>query len=172
MTILIQLFEIIILKRKPRDISFDVSAAGLAFAATIATSYFNVVAVDTFSQPLPFVLAQAVTQAIIFYLLLTITRKQVRFTQTITALFGVSAILQFVGLIVLQIPGLGIFGLFITLWNLYLMIMILREAIDCSTLQSVLLTIFYHFLIGVVLLILFPDIFEQMQTIMNAAQPA
>lgn len=172
MNILSQLFEIIILKRRPQDISYDVSAATMAFVAVIGSSYFSVVASGAFAKPLPFVLAQAVTQGIIFYLLLAITKKQVRFVQTVTALFGVSAILQFIGLIILMVPGLGIIGLFITAWNFYLMVLILREAIDCSTLQSVIITILYHFVIGVVLLMLFPDIFEKMQAIMTSAQSA
>lgn len=172
MKILIQLFEIIILKRRPQDISYDTSAAVIAFFATIATSYFSVIVAGSFSQPLAFVVAQVVTQAIIFYLLLSVTKKQVRYVQTVTALFGVSAILQFIALFILKVPGLGILGLFLTAWNFYLMIVILKEAIECTTLQSILITIFYHFIIGVVLLMLFPDIFEKMQAIMLEAQKA
>lgn len=170
MNILTQLFQIIILKRQPQDISYDVSAAALAFLAALASSYFGVVATGGFSQPFPFVLAQGITQAVIFYLLLTITKKQVRFVQTITALFGVSAILQFISLIALQAPGLGILGLAVTSWNFYLMILILKEAIDCTVLQSIIITILYHFVIGVVLLMLFPDIFEKMQAMIDASQ--
>ncbi|MDB4511998.1 hypothetical protein N9060_00905 [Arenicella sp.] len=172
MKILIQLFEIIILRRRPQDILYDSSAAVITFMAAIATSYFSVVLAGSFAQPLAFVVAQVVTQAVIFYCLLAIARKQGRFVQTITALFGVSAILQFVALIILQLPGLSILGLIVTAWNFYLMIIILREAIDCSTLQSILITVLYHFIIGFVLLMLFPDIFERMQSMMLEAQSA
>lgn len=167
MAILLELFEIIALKRKPQDISFDTVSAITAFVAAVAVSYFSVGAANVTTQPLPFVLSQALTQAIIFYILLSITGKQNRFTQTITALFGVSAILQMIGLVTLVLPGLEFLGLFITGWNLYLMIIILREAIECSTLQSVGITILYHFVIGVVLYTLFPEIFEQMQSLMQ-----
>ncbi len=170
MKILTQLFEIIILKRRPQDILYDSSAAVIALVATIATSYFSIVLAGTFSQPLGFVVVQVVTQAVIFYLLLSITQKKVRFIQTITALFGVSAILQFIALIIMQLPGLGVMGLILTAWNFYIMILILREAIDCTTLQSIIITIIYHFIIGLVLLMLFPDIFERMQSMMLEAQ--
>ena len=169
MTILIELFEIILLKRKPQDISFDAVSAITAFAAAVAVSYFSVIAANVVSQPLPFVLSQAVTQALVFYCLLLITKKQNRFTQTITALFGVSAILQSIGFLTLILPGLAVVGLILTSWNFYLMIIILRAAIECNTLQSIGITILYHFVIGVVLYTLFPEIFERMQELMEAS---
>jgi len=167
MAILLELFEIIALKRKPQDISYDTVSAITAFVAAVAVSYFSVGAANVATEPLPFVLSQAITQAIIFYILLNITGKKNRFTQTITALFGVSAILQTIGFITLILPGLGFLGLLITGWNLYLMIIILRESIECSTLQSVGITILYHFVIGVILYALFPEIFASMQEMMQ-----
>ncbi|MBX2847624.1 MAG: hypothetical protein KTR16_04840 [Acidiferrobacterales bacterium] len=172
MKILVQLCEIIILKRRPQDISYDSSAAVIAFMATAATSYFSVVLANVFSQPLGYVMVQVVAQAIIFYGLLSITRKQVRFVQTMTALFGVTAILQFITLFLTQIPGLGGLSLLLAAWNFYLMIIILKEAIECSTLQSIILTILYHFVIGVILLLIFPELFEKMQEVMLEGQSA
>lgn len=170
MTIIIELIEIILLKRKPEDISFDVVSAASAFGAAVISSYISVLTVNTIEQPLLFVLSQAITQAFIFYLLLNATKKQNRYTQTITALFGVSAILQIIGFITLILPNLGIFGLLLTGWNFYLMIIILRAAIECDTLPAVAITILYHFLIGIVLYLLFPEIFERMQALMQEAQ--
>lgn len=172
MKILIQLFEIIILKRRPQDISYDSSAAVIALMATITTSYFSVAMANIFSQPLGYVLVQAIAQGVIFYLLLSITRKQGRFTQTITALFGVSAILQFVTLLFTQVPGLSGLTLLLVAWNFYLMILILKEAIECSTLQSIIITILYHFIIGVILLMVFPEFYQKMQEMMLEAQTA
>ena len=169
MTILKQLFEIIILKRRPADIYYDPLAAGIAFVAAVATAYFQVIAAGTFNQPLPFVLAQGIAQGLVFYGLLTYNDKANRFIQTVTVLFGVSAILQFVGLLFVQAPGFEILGLIITSWNFFLMILILREAIECATMPAIAITIAYHFLIGVILIMIFPDIFQQMQAAMQAA---
>jgi len=170
MKILFELLEIIILRRRPRDISYNVSAAAIAFMITIAATYISAVAINVFTQPFLFVITQGLLQTIIFYLLLVITKKKNRFIQTITALFGISAILQLLGFVILVLPALGILGLAITSWNFYLMIVILREAIDCKTLQSVIITILYHFLMGLILLMLFPDVYERMQAIVEAAE--
>ena len=170
MNIVLQLFQIITLRRRPSDIGYDLTAAVMAFLAAVFSGYFQIVANQSFTTPpLPFVVTQALAQAGIFWLLLRIRNKQSRFVQTITALFGVAAILQFIGLLIIQVPALIIFGIMITAWNFYLMIIILSEAIDCSVIQSVLITIAYHFVIGVLLLMIFPDLFEQMQAAIKAA---
>lgn len=172
MTILTELFQIILLRRQPQDISHDSTAAIIAFFAAVATSYFSLIATNVFAQPLPFVLAQAIIQASIFYLLLSATSKQVRFTQTITALFGVAAILQFLSLITIKVPSLGLIGLMLTLWNFYLMVIILRDAIECKLFQAIIITILYHFVMGLILLMLFPDIYERMHALMTTAAEA
>lgn len=170
MNIVAHLFQIITLQRRPSDIGYDPSAAIIAFMAAVASGYFQIAANKTFSyQPLPFVLTQAVVQAAIFWGLLRIRGKDSRFVQTITALFGVAAILQFVGLLIMQFPALIIFGVVITAWNFYLMILILSEAIDCTIGQSILITIAYHFIMGMFLLTLFPELFEQMQSALKAS---
>jgi len=167
MKILLELFEIIILRRRPRDISYDISAAVIALMMTIAATYISAITTNLFENPFPFVITQGILQTIIFYFLLLMTKNENRFVQTITALFGVSAILQLLGFLILALPGLGILGLAVTSWNFYLMVVILREAIDCKTLQSVIITVLYHFLMGLILLMLFPDIYENMQAIVE-----
>ena len=173
MNILLQLFEIISLKRKPSEISFDQTAAIIAFIAAIASTYYQLVASQTFTQAsLQFVVTQASAQALIFWLLLKARGKENRFVQTATALFGTAAILQFVALIIILVPALAILGLFLTAWSFYLMVLILSEAIDCSMLQSILITIAYHFVIGLLLLMLFPELFEQMREAFEANSKA
>ena len=169
MNILLQLFEIISLKRRPSDISFDQTAAVIAFLAAIATTYFQLIANQTFTQaPLQFVITQALAQAVIFWLLLKSRGKDIRFVQTATALFGTAAILQFAALFIILVPALTILGIFLTAWSFYLMVLILSEAIDCNIIQSVLITIAYHFVIGLILVFLFPELFEQMRAAIEA----
>jgi len=170
MNIIIQLIEVIILKRRPSDVTFDPTAAALAICASAATSYFQVVFANVFSNALTYIIAQTLLSAIVIFGILSLAQKKERLIQTYTALFGVSAILQFVSLIILQVPVLSVFGLLITIWNFYLMILILKEAIDCTLLQSIFLTLGYHFIIGFVLLSLFPEMFEQMQSILINTQ--
>ena len=170
MTIVTQLFQILTLQRRPSDINYDSSAAALAFLASITTSYFQFTANTIFDQaPLPFVLAQSIAHAGIFWLLLRIRNKEIRFVQTITALFGVAAILQFLQLAVMLVPALIIVGVVLNAWNFYMMILILSEAIDCSIWQSIMITIAYLFAIGLLLLMLFPEMFDQMQAVLEAA---
>jgi len=169
MNILIQLFDIIRLKRRPSDISFNETAAVITFFAAIAASYFQMVANQTLTHaPLPFVITQASAQAAIFWLLLKFRGKENRFIQAATALFGTAAILQFFALFIIVVPALTILGLVLTAWSFYLMVLILSEAIDCTIFQSILLTVAYHFIIGLFLVLIFPELFEQMRAAIEA----
>ncbi len=173
MNIALQLLEIIGLKRKPSEIAYDQTAAFLVFAVSIATAYFQLRSNKEFpSSAMSFALAQAIVQGTVFWFLLKIRNRENRFVQTMTALFGTTAILQFVALILMQVPAMAILGIFLTGWSIYIMVLILSEAIDVNILQSLLITIAYHFLIGLVLIMLFPEFLEQVRVAVEASAKA
>jgi hypothetical protein len=172
MSILIELFELILFKRKAKDISFSKEAAGIAFVAYTASSYFQLGQSQILQQPVMFALVQAVSLAAIFYIILSIAKKRERFTQMITALFGASAILQFTGLVLAVLPGLLIVGTVLSILNIVIMIVILRDTLEINTLQAILLGIFSHFAVGTILFFVFPEFFQSLQSIMQASQQA
>jgi len=170
MNIALQLFEILIRRRQPEDLSYDINAAGLSFLAIVAMGYFITSMQAVYSQPLSYSIAQSITQGLAIYLVLKVANKENRFVQTITAIFGVSVILQMASLIILQIPSLAAATLFLTLWNFYLALLILKSALECSLLQSVVITIGYQVVVIFVLTLLFPELAKEFMSIVEESQ--
>lgn len=170
MNIALQLFEILIRRRQPQDLGYDVNAAALSFIAIIAMGYFITSMQVVYTQPLSYSIAQSLTQALVIYLVLRIANKENRFVQTITAIFGVSVILQMASLIILQVPGLAAATLFLTLWNFYLALLILKSALECSLAQSVFITIGYQVVVIFVLTLLFPELTKEFMSIVEEAK--
>ncbi len=165
MTIVQQLFEILIRKRQPHDLDYDISAAVMSFVAIVGLGYVITSMQSVYTKPLAYSVTQSLTQAIVIYLLLKVAKKENRFVQTITAIFGVSVMLQMTSLIFLQVPILAATTLFLTLWNFYLSILILKAALECSILQSVMLTIGYQFIVLFVLTIFYPELIEEFMSL-------
>lgn len=166
-----QLLELIALRRKAHDIPYFPEAALTCFVAYTLTTYFQLAASPT---QLPvnhasFAIAQAVLQGLMYFLLLSINRKQNRFIQMATAIFGVMAILQFLSLIIISLGIAPILGVFISGWSFALLVIILRDTLDCSLIVAILLTIAYHFVVGLCLFMLFPDFFAFVQQQMPQA---
>ncbi len=96
--------------------------------------------------------------------------KSVRFVQTCTAVFGVSALLGLLTLAIVYVPGLAIFTLLISGWGLYLMVVIMREALECSTLRALLIIIGIQVFSVIVLLLLFPNFLVELQSLLEVAR--
>lgn len=161
MTIVLQLFEILIRKRQPHDLDYDINAAALSFVCIVGLGYVITSMQAVYTKPLAYSITQTLTQGTLIYLLLKVANKETRFVQTITAIFGVSVLLQMTSLIFLQIPILAATSLLLTLWNFYLSVLILKAALECSVLQSVLLTIAYQFIVLFVLTLLYPELIKE-----------
>ena len=173
MTTFVQLLQIITLKRKSSEISYDPSAAIIVTMATIATTYVQIISSKLLNdQQLIFVVAQTIGQAGVIWLLLKIRNKENRYIQTVTALFGVSAILHLFGIIILQLPLLIVFGILFSAWNFYLIVLVLSEALECNIIQSAFITIAYHIVVTMFLYLLLPDLFENIIANINAAKTA
>ena len=164
MNIIVQLLQIITLKRSPSDIRYEPNTAVLAFLAAIGVSYLQLLTSQQISTPLPFVATQNLAQAAVFWLILKTKDKENRYIQSATALFGVSAILQLVVLALMQAPTMIMFGIIITGWNFYLLALILSRAIDAGIGRSLIITFAYHIAIGFLLTPLFPEQYEQIQS--------
>ena len=157
MTLVFELFQIITLQRTPQDLRYDQVAAAISFASLIAMSFYINAMETKYSEPLGYAIVHWCSQAAAIYGLLKWRHKTMRYVQTITALFGTTVILQVLTLLALQSSLFAVTSLFFSVWNVYLMVIILRAALDSSTLQSVVYTVGYHFVTVLILILIYPD---------------
>lgn len=157
MPIVLELIQIITLQRAPQDLRYDQVAAALSFLGLMAMSYFINGMMDAYTSPLGYAIVQSCCQAVVIYGLLKWREKSVRYVQTITALFGTTVILQMLTLVALQSSLLAPATILFSIWNFYLMIIILQAALDCSAIRSVIFTVAYHFITVMVLIIVYPN---------------
>lgn len=161
-----QLLQLIALRRKASDISYLPESAIICFVIYALTSYFQLAGSPT-EFPVNhagFAVAQAVLQALMYYLILSINRKQNRFIQMATAIFGSLAIMQFASLILMNLGFVAILSVALSGWSFALIVIILKDTLECSLIAAILLTIAYHFLVGLCLFMLFPDFYSFVQS--------
>ena len=170
MTILFQLLEIITLRRQPQDLQYDETAAAFYVVLTIGLGYLTNVIAEQYSAPLAYSLTQNGALALALFGVLAINGKRIRFVQTCTAMFGVSALLGLLTLAIVYIPGLAIFTLLVSGWGLYLMVLIMREALECSTMRALLIVIGIQILSVMVLLLVFPNFLNELQSLLEVAK--
>jgi len=170
MPIVLELLQIITLQRAPQDLRYDQVAAALSFLALIAMSYFINGMMVEYTAPLGYAIVQSCCQAIIIYGLLRWRDKSVRYVQTITALFGTTVILNMLTLVALRSSLFAAATLLFSVWNFYLMVIILQAALDCSIIRSVILTVAYHFVTVLVLIMIYPNFPEEITAMMNASR--
>lgn len=157
MPIVIELLQIITLQRAPQDLRYDQGAAVLSFLGLLAMSYFINGMMVEYTAPLGYAIVQSCCQAVVIYGLLKWRDKSMRYVQTVSALFGTTVILQMLTLVALQSSLFAAASILFSIWNFYLMIIILQAALDCSPLRSVIFTVAYHFITVMVLIIIYPN---------------
>lgn len=168
MQIIRQLLEIILRKRQPQDLSHSLNAAIICCIGIAAMGTAVYSQIPTITQPFIYNVAMVIFQAVGIYALLGISNKTSRYIQTITAIFGVSLILQILTIAVGQISFLAPLSLFFTIWNFVLVVFILRAALESSTGKAVLLTMAYHLFMGVMMAIIFPKFPLELQAILES----
>ncbi len=173
-----QLMQICLFKLGPQDLPANKTLLLIcAFAATISYILTDTIH-STIGETIPFATAQMTAFAIVIWLLLKFKGFEQRWQQTMTALFGTAALLQFIGwpfAILLkrsqmtdQIVDLGAnqgaawgadWAVFILLalglWFLLVMVRIIRHAVEVTTGLSIMLAFASQSLIVLVLRVLF-----------------
>lgn len=170
MQIIRQLFEIIIRKRQPQDLDYNSAAALISLISSIAIGYMVYSVIPQISKPLMYNIAMVLLQTVAIYGFLAINQKATRFIQTITAIFGVTVILQIITVGLGQLGVLASFAFLVTLWNLILVVFIMRTALECSTIKAVFVTLGYHLFMGIVMSLIFPNFPGELQAMLEAAQ--
>lgn len=170
MHIFSQLFEILILRRKVADLEYNPNVALLAGAVLVAVgAYVNSLSPEL-SRPFTLSFAQYAVQALLLYGLLALQAKGGRFVQTISALYGVTVMIQLASLVTISIPGMVILGLSLTIWNFYISIVILRDSLETSTLVGLLWILALNAVSVVILMTLFPDFQAMIQNVVEQMQ--
>lgn len=172
MQILRQLIEIILRKRQPQDLAYDLNAAVISAVGIIVLGFFVYSEIPQISKPFTYNAAITLLQGLGIYGLLAINNKANRFVQSITAFFGVSLILQIVTIAIAQIPILAVLSLVLTIWNLIIIVLILRSSFECSTLKSICLFIAYNIFVGMMMIIIFPEFLVEFQAALESMSAA
>ena len=162
MQIFKQLVEISLRKREPQDIDYSVEAVAILFMAIVYLRYDAFNAIESLSNPFLYSVVSMAGELAFLYLIFASRDKTNRLVQTLTVLFGVSVLIVAVGrlMTLTVILQLAIPMLFI--WSIYLSVFILRKALECSAIVSLLLTFGYTFFGLFVVVMLFPEFEAQM----------
>jgi hypothetical protein len=158
MSIVTQLLQIILRKRQPQDLEYSVTAAVVVVFGQFVMQAAIMSGAQQYSQPIAYGLVYTIANMVGVLLLLSIYKKQARFVQCISALLGVSLILQIMSIFAFSSGILAFTGVMIWFWNMYLLVLILRASLDCSLMTWILLTIAYHFFVGFAMIMVFPDL--------------
>lgn len=167
MNILTQLFQIILLKRQPEDIDHNQSFALIFLVTAIGLTYVVNSVSGFYSQPLGYGIVQNLAQAGLLYLALSLAKKQNRFIQTCTALFGISSIMLLFAVIVQAVPALALIGVMLNGWVIYLSIKIIRAAFNINILSAIFLTISISLFSVIAVSVVYPEFITETQAIIT-----
>lgn len=169
MSIVSQLIQIILRKRAPQDIDFNVAALVLVITGTFTLQAVTLGMVPAYTQPTAYAAVYTIANVIGIYLILAMHKKDSRFVQTSTALFGVSLILQMMSIFAAVSGPLAFTSIMITFWQIFILILILRAALECSMIKAIGLTVLYQFFIGFSLFLVFPEFQTEFSSIWQEA---
>ncbi|RBP50848.1 hypothetical protein [Arenicella xantha] len=158
MSIVQQILQIYTLRRSPKDIAYHPPAALLLFFVAIALSTIHLSKTPIFYFP---TLASASLLAVgvsIDFLILKIHNKANRFVQMTTASLGIACLTTIILIIATNVKELTLPAFVAQLWGFYLAIIILRDALECSFIKSLLITIAAYLVSASFMINLFLDV--------------
>lgn len=172
MQIIHQLFEVIMRRRAVSDLTYDPTIAIIGGAVLMALGGYTNSLQPELESPMFMSVVQILINTLLLVALLRAYSKGSRSVQVLSALYGVSALLQTVALLAMQLNGLQIFVTFILVWNFILSIIILREGLETTILAPLLWTVAINMVTIVILLGLFPDFAEVFQAMLQEIEKA
>ncbi|MFT6409058.1 MAG: hypothetical protein ACJAQ6_002481 [Arenicella sp.] len=162
MQIIKQLVQISLRKREPQDLDFSLQAAILLAMGIVFLRYISFLSMSSLSNPFGYSLVSIIGESLAIFALLRSQNKTGRFVQTITALFGITVLATMVSVIMSVTVILQLALPFLLLWSIYLMVLILRAALDCSLVASLMFTIGYNAIGYLLVMLLFPKFQTEM----------
>ena len=158
MSIVQQILEIYTLRRSPKDIPYRPSMALLLFFFAIALSTIHLSNTPIFYFPTLAAASLLAVGVLIDYLILRIHNKTNRFVQMTTASLGVACLTTIILIVATNFRELTLPAFVAQLWGLYLAIIILRDALECSFIKALLITIGAYLVSASFMINLFLDV--------------
>lgn len=172
MNIIRQLFEIILNRRQPEDISYNTNAASIICLIFLLSYYFQLNTISEFTNPFRYALVLVGGHIIAYALLLKTHNKENRLVQTLTSFFGTNLILYIPIIIIAPIQGLSIIGVFIQLYSVIISVRILKSSFSCPTYLAIIIYISVTLFSIILLFILCPsapqEYIQHAETMTNA----
>ncbi len=131
---MITLIKVCTRQAQPEDIKYNPSAAIVIGALYLLINAASFKGISTFSNPFAYATAMTLAQFLALYFFLRLVGKTQRFVQTHTALFGSLIVLGVATIALSLIPILGVFFLFLVIWQFYIPTIVLRSAMEVQTL--------------------------------------
>ncbi len=156
MPIIKQLYQISLRKREPQDLDYSLEAAIVLTIGIAFLRFTSFSTMSTLSNPLAYSVVSIIGESAIIYAVLRSQGKANRFVQTITALFGITVIASAASVLMTLTLVLQLALPILLIWTFYIMILIMRSALDCSTISSLLLTVGYNAAGYLLVILLFP----------------
>jgi len=161
MNIIRQLFEIILNKRAPENIDYNISAVCVLCFLSFVQTFLALNVITQLSQPTFYALVLVGAQVIAYALLLKTHKKENRLVQTLTALIGVGVILQIPTFIFSLVPAFNLMSLIIQIYAFVISIRILKASFSCQTYLAVIIYFSVSFFALALLFILIPSAMDE-----------
>jgi len=158
MQIIRQLAEIAVRKRDPQDLDYSLEAAIILTMSVVFLRYVSFNSMGELSNPLGYSLVSVIGESGLIYALLRSQSKDNRFVQTLTGLFGITVIATAVSVLMAITVVLQLALPMLVIWSIYLAVLILRTALECS----MFLTIAYNAFGYLLVILLFPSFQTEM----------
>lgn len=169
MNIINQLFDVLLKRRAPEDVSYSVNAMLLICALTVLGQYYQLSLIDGLSQPVLYAIILTTSQIMAYALLLKLHRKENRLVQTLTVLMGVSFIILVIMTVLSLIPFFSIFSLALWGYGIILSIHILKSSFNCPTYLAIVIFVSVSVFSILTLLIVAPSFAQEWQVLMESA---
>jgi len=170
MTIIRQLFEIILNKRSPADIDYNINAAIICCTGDLFFYFSFLSLFNEFSEP--FIYAAIITGSYVlaYSVLLKVHGKENRLVQTLTALFGTSLILYTIALAFIATQIFAVFSLGIWMFSIVVFVRVIKSSFSCPTYLAIVILISSYVFSNIMLSIVCPNSSQEAQLMMENMQ--
>lgn len=141
MNIINQLFDVLLKKRTPENVSYSINAMIAACLLTLLGQYYQLNLIKELSQPVLYAVILTVAQIMAYALLLKLHKKENRLVQTITVIMGISFIVLVIMTVLSHIPFLAIFGLALWGYGIVITVQVLKSSFGCPTYLAIVILI-------------------------------
>jgi len=171
MNIINQLFDVLLKRRAPEDVSYSTNAMIVACLLTALGQYYQLSLIKELSQPILYAIILTVSQIMAYALLLKLHKKENRLVQTITVVMGISFIILVIMTVLSYIPILSILGIALWGYGIVLSVHILKSSFSCPTYLAVVIFVSVSAFSILTLLVVAPSFAQEWQILMENANP-